>query len=112
MGNEDSHEVQIVGSSIDEINEILGLSEEDVKAGSEVRLTDDMVLTVSDVSKSSGFAETALLLTGLVTIVTSTSSALLVEWLKSRLFESGKSTNVTIIIDGQELRPGTGTTHS
>src|SRR4030095_14588090 len=51
---------------------------------------------------------TTCILTGMITIATSTTTALLTEWLKSRLFKSAPKSSVTIVIDGKEItvRPG------
>jgi hypothetical protein len=66
-------------------------------------LTKGATLKIRDVSKSSGFDATTVILTAVVTIATSTSSALLIEWLKSRLFGGQKKPSLTIIINGKEL---------
>jgi hypothetical protein len=50
----------------------------------------------------------------MVSMATTTSSAVLIEWLKSRLFRrdakpGGNVTNITVIIDGKELTAQTTT---
>jgi len=91
----------------------LGL-EGEVSAGAALPLGAGATLTVDDLSKSSGFDATTVLLTGMVSMATTTSSAVLIEWLKSRLFRrdakpGGNVTNITVIIDGKELTAQTTT---
>ena len=95
-------QIEIVGSSLDDIVELLGT--ESLSLGKEIPLEAEAVLSVDDISKSSGFDATTVILTGLVTIATSTTTAILIEWLKSRLFASRPKSNITIIIDGKEIR--------
>jgi hypothetical protein len=103
-------ELQVIGATMDDIREALGL-EGDVAEGAELPLGDGATLTIDDLSKSSGFDATTVILTGIISVATSTSSALLIEWLKSRLFRSGSKddggnvTNITVVIDGKELSP-------
>jgi hypothetical protein len=97
-------EIQVIGASLDEIREVLGISGS-VSAGSEVALPQGATLKVGEVSKSSGFDVTTVILTAVITIATSASSELLIEWLKSRLFKgSEKPSAVTILIDGKEIQ--------
>ncbi len=101
-------ELQVIGATIEEIREALGL-EGDVAEGATLPLGDGAILTVDDLSKSSGFDATTVVLTGMVSVATSTSSAILIEWLKSRLFRvgakdgDGNVANITVVIDGKEL---------
>lgn len=101
-------EMKVIGASLDEIREVLGISGS-VNVGSEVPLPEGTTLKIEDVSKSSGFDATTVILTAMVSVATSASKDLLVEWLKSRLFKSGpKPPPVTILIGGTEIqvRPG------
>jgi hypothetical protein len=101
-------ELQVIGASIEDIREALGL-EGDVAEGAKLLLGNGATLTIDDLSKSSGFDATTIVLTGMVSVATTTSSAVLIEWLKSRLFRSGANhdggnvTNITVVIDGKEL---------
>ena len=99
-----THNVQIVASSIEEIKTLLGLSEE-LKKESEIRPMEGLTLKVTDMSKSSGFDVTTAIITFAVTVATSTSSALLTEWLKSRLFKDKAGGGATAVLDGKELTP-------
>ncbi len=96
-------ELQIIGPSLQEIQEALGVPG-DLRVGAPVALTDTATMTVEDVSKSSGFDATTVILTAIVTIATSTTTEVLVEWLKSRLVKSDQKPAVTIVIDGKEIR--------
>ena len=96
-------DVQIIGPSLDEIKGCLDLSGE-LRAGAAIPLPEGATLNVEDVSKASGFDATTVILTAVITVATSTSTALLIEWLKSRLFKSGpKPATITIVIDGKEI---------
>jgi hypothetical protein len=108
MSQEPPIEIQIIGSSLNDIKEALEL-DADLRSGTEIPLLDGARLNVTDVSKSSGFDVTTVVLMAVITVATSTSSALLTEWLKSRLFKSGAKSGVSIIVNGKELeiRPGT-----
>lgn len=99
-------EFQVVASSVEDVKEALNLSDE-LAVGNEVHLTDGSTLKITDLSKSSGFLDTSLVVTGLVTIATTTTSAILIEWLKSRLFQKGQQPTVTIIVNGAEVTPET-----
>jgi hypothetical protein len=101
-------ELQVIGATIGDIREALGL-EGDVAEGAKLPLGDGATLTVDDLSKSSGFDATTVVLTGMISVATTTSSAVLIEWLKSRLFrggakpDAGNVANVTVVINGKEL---------
>ena len=101
-------ELQVIGATIEDIREALGL-EGDVVEGAMLPLGDGATLTVDDLSKSSGFDATTVVLTGMISVATTTSSAVLIEWLKSRLFRRGEKhdggtvANITVVIDGNEL---------
>jgi hypothetical protein len=74
--------------------------------GLEASLAHGTKLKVSEISKSSGFDATTVILTGMISVAVSTSSAILIEWLKSRLFKKdGKpaSKGITILIDGKKI---------
>ncbi len=103
-------EIQVIGPSLDEIRETLDLTG-NLAVGSQVPLPEGATLRVDDVSKSSGFDVTTVIVTAIISVATSTSSALLVEWLKSRLFKSQPKTGVTILINGKEIevQSGSGT---
>jgi hypothetical protein len=99
------HEVEIIATSLDALKEALGVTGE-LSEGLETTLSNGAGLTVSEISKSSGFDATTVILTGIISIATSTSSAILIEWLKSRLFHKDSkpaSPNITILIDGKKL---------
>jgi hypothetical protein len=98
-------EIQVIGPSLDEIRETLDLTG-NLAVGSQVPLPEGATLKVDDVSKSSGFDVTTVIVTAIISVATSTSSALLVEWLKSRLFK--RKTGVTILINGKELEVQSG----
>ena len=102
MAGTSTHDVQIIASSLDDIKAVLGHAE-GLRTGGEVPLADGVSLKVEEVSKASGFDVATILLTGVVTLVTSTTSALLIEWLKSRLLAGDKKRTITIIIDGQKV---------
>jgi hypothetical protein len=110
MNGQPELEIQVIGPSLDEIKEALDLTG-NLAVGSRVPLPKGATLRVDDVSKSSGFDATTVILTAMVSVATSTSSALLIEWLKSRLFKSPSKASVTILINGKELEvqsgPGT-----
>jgi len=99
------HEVEIIATSLDALKVALGVAGE-LTEGQETALSNGANLTVSEISKSSGFDATTVILTGLISVATSASSEILIEWLKSRLFpKDGKpaSSNITILIDGKKL---------
>src|SRR5262249_31305025 len=99
------HEVEIIAPSLEALKEVLNISgplDEGVQAG----LSDGATLTVSEISKSSGFDATTVILTGMVSVATSTSSAILIEWLKSKLFskpDKPAPRGITILIDGKKI---------
>ena len=108
MSQQSPLEIQVVGPSLDEIREVLGIVG-NVSAGSEVALPEGTTLQIGDVSKSSGFDVTTVILTAMITVAATGGKELLIEWLKARLFKSApKPAAVTILIDGKEiqLRPG------
>lgn len=96
-------ELQITGPSIAEIREALGVTGE-FRSGDSLPLIDGATMKVEDVSKSSGFDATMVIVTAIVSIATTTTSALLIEWLKSRLLKSGPKTPITIVVEGKEIR--------
>ena len=109
MSQQSPLEIQLIGPSLDEIREVLGI-DGSVAAGFAVPLPEGATLQVEDVSKSSGFDVTTVILTAVITVATGASKELLMEWLKSRLFKSAsKPAAVTILIEGKEiqLHPGT-----
>jgi hypothetical protein len=95
-----SHEIQISASSLEDLREVLGITG-DLQAG-EIDLGQGVVLRDASVIKSSGFDTTAYVLQGIMTIVTSTSSALLVAYLKDRLMSKP---GVTASVDGKVAEP-------
>jgi hypothetical protein len=100
--------VQAIGASLDDICEVLGIAGS-VDAGTEVMLPEGTALKVEDVSKSSGFEATTVILTAVISVATSASKEILMEWLKSRLFKSGpKPPTVAILIDGKEIQVRSG----
>jgi hypothetical protein len=80
LADQRTHEVEIIAPSIDVLKEVLNVSGA-LDEGVEAPLSDGVTLTVSDVSKSSGFDATTVILTGMVSIATSASSAILIVWL-------------------------------
>jgi hypothetical protein len=108
MSQQSPLEIQVVGPSLDEIREVLGIVGS-MSAGCAVALPEGTTLQIEDVSKSSGFDVTTVILTAVISVAASGGKELLMEWLKSRLFKSPpKPAAVTILIDGKELqvRPG------
>jgi hypothetical protein len=105
------HEVEIIAPSMDAIRELLEI-QDDMREGSEATLADGATLTVSEVSKSSGFDATTVILTGLVSIVVSSSSAVLTEWLKAKLLkkkdDKDAKKGITVIIDGKKIEISSG----
>lgn len=99
------HEIQIITSSLADLKALLP-DAGNLDAGCLIKLDENISLEIGDVSKSSGFDVASLIVTGIVTVATSTSSALLIEWAKSKLFKVGasKSGNITIIINGTEVK--------
>ena len=93
-----AHSVQISATSLDDLREVLGITG-DVQAD-EIDLGQGMVLKNASVIKSSGFDTTAYVLQGIMTIVTSTSSALLVAYLKDRLMAKP---GVSASVDGKAV---------
>jgi hypothetical protein len=93
------HEVQIAASSMEDIRELLDVTG-DLSADAEISVADGIVLRNPRVSKSSGFEGTEYLLQGVMAVVTTTSSALLIEWLRDKL---RRKRNVTVLVDGEEV---------
>ena len=105
MAEEKTHELEIIAPSLDALKEVLDISG-DLSEGLETSLTGGTKLKVSEISKSSGFDATTVILTGMISVAVSTSSAILIEYLKSRLFKKdGKpaSKGITIMIDGKKI---------
>jgi hypothetical protein len=106
MMEQRTHEVEIVAPSIDELKAVLEVVG-DLSEGMQTALAEGTTLTVSEVSKSSGFDATTVILTGMVSVAVSTSSALLTEWLKSKLLkrkdEKPAAKTVTILVDGKKI---------
>jgi hypothetical protein len=95
-----SHEIQVSASSLEDLREVLGVTG-DLEA-EEIDLGQGLVLKNASVIKSSGFDTTAFVLQGVMTIVTSTSSALLVAYLKDRLLSKP---GVSASVDGKVVEP-------
>jgi hypothetical protein len=95
-----AHTVEIVGPSLDEIRELLGVSGE-FSVGADVTLEQTATLRPTSISKSSGFAETELVVQAVLTVATGTTTSLLSSWLKDRLLRKGKG--MTITLDGEKL---------
>jgi len=105
MADHKTHEVEIIAPSLDALKEVLDISG-DLGEGLETSLVDGTKLKVSEISKSSGFDATTVILTGMISVAVSTTSAILIEYLKSRLFKKdGKpaSKGITILIDGKKI---------
>ena len=102
------HEIEIIASSMDAIKDVLDVSDE-VSEGAKTGLAHGATLTVTDVSKSSGFDATTVILTGLVTLALNTSGAVLTEWLKSKLLAKKDSKKqITVIVDGKKIEVADG----
>jgi hypothetical protein len=95
-----AHTVEIVGPSIEQIRELLGVTGE-LSIGTEVELEAPVTLRPTAISKSSGFSETELVVQAMVTVATGTTTSLLTAWLKDQLFRKGKG--MTVTLDGEEL---------
>jgi len=105
MSEERTHEVEIIAPSLEALKEVLDISG-DLKEGLETSLAGGAKLQVSEISKSSGFDATTVILTGLISVAMSTSSAILIEYLKSKLFKKDGKTSakgITIMIDGKKI---------
>jgi hypothetical protein len=98
MSGGTSHEIQISAASLDDLRELLGISG-DLQA-EEIDLGNGLVLRNASLVKSSGFDTTQYLLQGLMTIVTSTSSAVLVAYLKEKL---AKKPGASATVDGEPV---------
>jgi len=96
-----SHDIQITAASLDDLRDALGITG-DLQA-EEIDLGQGLVLENASVIKSSGFDTTAYVLQGIMTIVTTTSSALLIAYLKDRLLAKP---GVTATVDGKVVEPG------
>ena len=99
-------DVQICGASLDDIRDLLDTTG-DLRPGSSLPLTGDAVLTVQDVSKSSGFDATTIIVTAIVTLGTDVAKDLLKDWLKAQLaalFRKPRKVPVTLIVDGEEIQ--------
>lgn len=99
MSDSTSHEIQISAASLDDLREVLGAS--DLQA-EEIDLGDGIVLKNASLVKSSGFDTTQYLLQGVMAIVTSTSSAMLVAFLKDRL---ARRAGAAATVDGKPVEP-------
>jgi hypothetical protein len=70
-------------------------------------LTGGAVMEVQDVSKSSGFDATTIIVTAIVTIASDAAKDVLVDWLKTQLAQllrKPQKTPVTLVIDGKEIQ--------
>lgn len=83
-------EIEVAAATLDSICELLELPR-DFAEGTQTPLGQEATLTVSDVSKSSGFDATTVILTGVINLAFSTTGAVLVDWLKTKLQESRKT---------------------
>jgi hypothetical protein len=95
-----SHTIEISATSLEDLRDVLGVMG-DLQA-EEIDLGQGMVLKNASVIKSSGFDSTAFVLQGIMTIVTSTSSALLIAYLKDRLLSKP---GVRATVDGKVVEP-------
>ena len=98
MSESESHAIRISAKSLDELREALGVSGD--LQGKDIDLGQGLVLKNVSLVKSSGFDSTAFVLQGVMTIVTTTTSALLIAYLKERLL--GKP-GVTATVDGKAV---------
>lgn len=95
-------ELQIIGASLDDIKATLGVGG-DLREGARVPLPGGATLEVEEVSKSSGFDATTVILTAIVSVATSTATAVLTDWLKAQLLKSEPSSDITIVVNGQQI---------
>lgn len=105
MAEPNTHEVEIIAPSMEALKEVLDFSG-DLKEGVETSIAGGSRLQVSEISKSSGFDATTVILTGMISVAVSTSSAILIEYLKSKLFKKdskASSKGITILIDGKKI---------
>lgn len=102
MSDSTTHEVQVLAATMQEINELFGLTN-DFEPGDEVSLGQGMVVHNARVSRSSGFEGTQYLFEGVMTVAATTRSDLLAAWLRDRLKRNPK---VSALVDGQEVRAG------
>jgi hypothetical protein len=100
MNDGRSHTVQISATSLEDLRDALGITG-DLRA-EEIDLGQGILLKNASVIKSSGFDTTAYMLQGIMTIVTSTSSALLIAYLKDRLLSKP---GVSATVDGKVVEP-------
>jgi hypothetical protein len=95
-----THTVQITGPSLGDIRALLDVTE--MAVGVDEELVEGTSLRPTSIEKSSGFAETVLVVNAVVTVLTGTSTAVLTGWLQDRLRGKGGST-VTVVVDGKVL---------
>jgi hypothetical protein len=97
MSDPQSHEIQLLSTSLDQIKEFLGVTG-DVPPTHVV--ADGVVLTNTRISKSAGFDTTQYILEGILTVATSVTSGVLTAWLNDRLKAARK---VTATLDDNEV---------
>jgi hypothetical protein len=95
-----SHSVEIRATSLEELRDALGITG-DLRGG-EIDLGQGLVLKNASVIKSSGFDATTYVLQGIMTVVTSTTSALLIAYLKERLLNKP---GISAAVDGKVVEP-------
>jgi hypothetical protein len=98
MAEEGSHEVRISARSLQDLKEALGITGDFEQE--EIDLGNGIVLKDASLVKSSGFDVTSYVLQGVMTIVTSTSSAVLIAYLKDRLLSKP---GMTASVDGKPV---------
>jgi hypothetical protein len=82
--NNTSHSIELIMPSLQSLQDFLGVSAE-ISKDEQIAIADGLVFQISNVSKSSGFLSTEFVLSGVMTIATTTASGLLTTWLQERL---------------------------
>ena len=97
MPEPESHDLQLVSASLDQIEEFLGVTGD---VPSTYAIADGVTLTDVRVSKSMGFNTVQYILDGVMTVATGVSTGVLTAWLNDRLKAERK---VVAILDGDEV---------
>ena len=99
-------EIQIYGASLDDIRELLGTTI-DLRPGTEVPLAAGAVMDVQDVSKSSGFDATTVIVTAAIAVGGDVAKELVKDWLKAQLlalFKKPRKAPLAMVVDGEEIQ--------
>jgi hypothetical protein len=104
-----THTIEIMASTVKDIRDVLGMESNAELEGVALEVADGATLTVSEVSKSSGFDATTVILTGVISLALNTSGAVLTEWLKAKLLKKPNASvghparGLTVVIDGKKV---------